>query len=222
DAEHIVSGKIGEHGGSGQGPRTRGQKRRKGCSDRIPFVSFAYRTNEQALGLQSHLEFFIFENVRGACRRSGVLVLLPALFCRALGAYRYILASVAFPLEGDLAGGGGEQRMVRTDADITPRVKLGSSLTYKNDAANDAFAAEFLHAQTSAVRVAAIARRSACFLVGHGPSSRTLLRRPSRRGGTHLLIAQPGRRGNPSLNSARRHGRPQPRRRSEFRSPGRS
>src|SRR5271170_2828404 len=166
---------------------------------------------------------FFFENVRGAGRRSGALVLLPALFCRAKGAHRYILSPVAFTLEGDLAGRGGEQRMVRADADITPRMKLGSPLTYKNHAANDAFAAEFLHAQTSAVRVAAIARRTACFLVGHRPCSRTLLRRPSRRrGGTHLPIAQPGRRGNPSLNSARRQGRPQPRRRSEFRSPGRS
>src|SRR5271157_6630562 len=113
--------------------------------------------------------FFVFENVRGACRRSGVLVLLPALFCRALGAYRYILASVAFPLEGDLAGSGGEQRMVRTDADITPGVKLGSTLTHKNHAANHTLAAELLHAQASAVRIAAIARRTACFLVSHGP-----------------------------------------------------
>src|SRR6202044_3197968 len=158
-------------------PRCQGRKRRRGCSDRIPFVSFAYRTNEQALGLQSHLEFFIFENVRGACRRSGVLVLLPALFCRALGAYRYILASIAFPLEGDLAGGGGEQRMVRTDADITPWVKLGSSLTYKNHAANDAFAAEFLHAQTSAVRSAAIAHQPPGFLGAQGPCPRLFLRR---------------------------------------------
>src|SRR5271170_723584 len=156
---------------------------------------------------------FFFENVRGAGRRSGVLVLLPALFCRAKGAHRYILSPVAFTLEGDLTGRGGEQRMVRADADITPRMKLGSPLTYKNHAANDALAAEFLHAQTSAVRIAAIARRTACFLVGHGPCSRTLMRRHSTPGGIHLLIARPGGRANPSLSSVRRHARFQPPRR---------
>src|SRR5208282_5637073 len=148
------------------------------CSDRIPFVSLAYRTNEQALGLQSHLEKFAFENVRGACRRSGVLVLLPALFCRAWRAYRYILASVAFQLEGDLADGGGEQRMVRPHADIAPGVKLAAALAYKNHAADDALAAELLHAQTPAGRIATVARRAACLFVSHSVAPKTLKRRP--------------------------------------------
>ena len=76
-------------------------------------------------GLQSHLEIFLFENVRGACRRSGVLVFSSPLYSEALiDRTVTILAPVAFSLESDFAGGGGEQRMVRTKADITARMEI--------------------------------------------------------------------------------------------------
>ena len=60
------------------------------------------------------------------------------------------MASVAFSLESDFAGGGGEQRMVRTEPDIATGVKFGPSLAYKNHAANNLLAAELFHAQTPA------------------------------------------------------------------------
>jgi hypothetical protein len=77
------------------------------------------------------------------------------------------LAPVAFSLESDFAGGGGEERMVGANANITAGVKFGSSLAYKNHAADDALAAELLDAETPAGRIAAIARRTACLFVGH-------------------------------------------------------
>jgi hypothetical protein len=86
------------------------------------------------------------------------------------------LASVAFSLKSDFAGGGGEQRMVRAKANISTRVKFGSSLAYKNHAANNLLAAELFDAQTPASRIAAVARRTACLFVSHSLRSETLPR----------------------------------------------
>jgi hypothetical protein len=90
------------------------------------------------------------------------------------------LASVAFSLKSDFAGGGGEQRMVRAKANIPTRVKFGSSLAYKNHAANNLLAAELLHAQTPASRIATVSRRTACFFVSHSLRSETAAARPKR------------------------------------------
>jgi len=70
------------------------------------------------------------------------------------------LASVAFSLKSDFARRSGEQRMIRAKANISPGVKLGSSLAYKNHAANNLLAAELFHAQTPTSRIAAVARRN--------------------------------------------------------------
>jgi hypothetical protein len=85
------------------------------------------------------------------------------------------LAPVAFSLKSDFAGGGGEQSMVRAKADITTRVKFGSSLAYKNHAADNLLAAELFHAQTPTGRIAPVARGTACLFVSHNLRSETLL-----------------------------------------------
>src|SRR5271165_6483394 len=140
--EHIVSRQIGEHGISGQRPVDGAENDEGDAATASPSQAWLAGRMSRLLAFNLISKNFVFENVRGACRRSGVLVLLPALFCRAWRAYRYILASVAFQLEGDLADGGGEQRMVRPHADIAPGVKLAAALAYKNHAADDALAAE--------------------------------------------------------------------------------
>jgi hypothetical protein len=83
------------------------------------------------------------------------------------------LASVAFSLKSDFAGGGGEQRMVRAKTNISTRVKFGSSLAYKNHAANNLLAAELFHAEAPTGRIAAVARRTACLFVSHDLRSET-------------------------------------------------
>jgi hypothetical protein len=88
------------------------------------------------------------------------------------------LAPVAFSLKSDFAGGGGEQRMVRAKTDISTGVKFGSSLAYKNHAANDLLAAELFHAQTPASRISAIPRRTACLFVSHNFRSEACCGRP--------------------------------------------
>jgi hypothetical protein len=83
------------------------------------------------------------------------------------------LASVAFSLKSDFAGGGSEQRMVRAKANISTRVKFGPSLAYKNHAANNLLAAEPFDAETPTGRIAAVARGTACLFVSHNLRSET-------------------------------------------------
>ena len=107
-----------------------------------------------------------------------------------------------------------------------PGVKFGSSLAYKNHAANNLLAAELLHAQTPASRIAAVARRTACLFVSHNLRSETCCGRPIKGTPTfNLPIARSNAPGNcrstyslaeaPPLSPGRR-------RRSECRSPARS
>lgn len=69
--------------------------------------------------------------------------------------------------EFDLAVGDGEQRVVSADADILAGVNARAALAYQNMAGLDGLAAEALYAQTLALRIAAVARTAACFLVCH-------------------------------------------------------
>src|SRR5215470_11730624 len=62
---------------------------------------------------------------------------------------------------------GREQRVVAADADILSGIHLGAALTNQDVAGEDLLAAVALHAQALAVRVAAVARGAACFLVCH-------------------------------------------------------
>src|SRR5215831_10396922 len=61
-----------------------------------------------------------------------------------------------------------KQRMVHTYADVLARMPLRAALTHENIAGKAALAAKQLHAKALARRVAAVSRRSACFLVCHG------------------------------------------------------
>jgi hypothetical protein len=75
--------------------------------------------------------------------------------------------------------------MVCAKTDIPAGVKFGSSLAYKNHAADDPLAAKLFHAQTPTGRIAPVARRTACLFVSHDFRSETLprglpLRAPSR------------------------------------------
>lgn len=69
--------------------------------------------------------------------------------------------------EFDLAVGDGEQRVVPADADILAGVNARAALAYQNMARLDGLAAEALYAQALALRIAAVARTAACFLVCH-------------------------------------------------------
>src|SRR5262245_38872340 len=76
------------------------------------------------------------------------------------------LAAAALAERHD-AVGGGEQRVVAADADIVTGVHLGAALTDQDVAREDLLAAEALHTQPLALRIAAVTRRAACFLMCH-------------------------------------------------------
>src|SRR5271166_1262991 len=132
------------------------------------------------LAFHSHLEAFLFrERPRGLVAGAGFSSFrTPPLVCRALQAHGYILSAVAFELERNFAGGSGEQSMISAHADIAAGVELGAALTHQNVAADDALAAELLHAETPAGRITAVARRTASFLMSHRTCSKTCFRRP--------------------------------------------
>src|SRR6185369_16336197 len=69
--------------------------------------------------------------------------------------------------EGNHAVRGGEQGVVAADADVGAGVHLGAALADQDVAGQYLLAAEALHAEALAVRIAAVARRTACFLVCH-------------------------------------------------------
>src|SRR5690606_13103037 len=58
--------------------------------------------------------------------------------------------------ELDIAGGGGEERVVAAHADIAARMKLGAALAHDDVAGDDGFATELLHAQPLAGGIAAV------------------------------------------------------------------
>src|SRR4029079_18466744 len=69
--------------------------------------------------------------------------------------------------EGDDAVGSGEQGVIAADADVGARIHLGAALADQDVAGQHLLAAEALDAQPLAVRIAAVARGAACFLVCH-------------------------------------------------------
>src|ERR1700722_3821280 len=93
--------------------------------------------------------------------------------------------------------------MIRAEANISPGVKFGSSLAYKNHAANNLLAAELLHAQTPTSRIAAVARRTACLFVSHSLRSETCCGSPKRESRLNLAIA----RSNAPVNLFARRSR---------------
>src|SRR6185436_17930793 len=86
--------------------------------------------------------------------------------CRRRGHVHLDLAARA-GAEGNHAVRGGEQGVVAADADVGAGVHLGAALADQDVAGQYLLAAEALHAEALAVRIAAVARRTACFLVCH-------------------------------------------------------
>jgi hypothetical protein len=70
--------------------------------------------------------------------------------------------------EADSAIGRGKEGVVFAHADIRAGMPFGAALTNNDVAGDNLLIAETLHAQTTACRVATVARRTACFFMSHG------------------------------------------------------
>src|SRR5205814_3193517 len=79
----------------------------------------------------------------------------------------YISAALGFGLELDSSVGQCEQRVILAYAHVLPGMPFGAALARKDIAGEHRLAAEQFHAEASARRVAAVARRTACFLMRH-------------------------------------------------------
>src|ERR1700704_3969144 len=77
--------------------------------------------------------------------------------------YRYEDAALGFGTELNLTVDKREQGVVLAKADILARMPLGAALAGNNVAGDGVLTAEQLQTQALAVRVAAVARRAACF-----------------------------------------------------------
>src|SRR5512136_3094636 len=96
----------------------------------------------------------------------------PLFGCSGVAAaHRHVNASVALGRELNGALDHGEDRVVAADADAGARVPLGAALAHQEVAGDDVLAAVALHAEALGVRVAAVLRRAARFLLCHGSSS---------------------------------------------------
>jgi hypothetical protein len=107
------------------------------------------------------------------------LDMIHRLFGRSL--HRYdgdINAALGFGTVRNATVNQGKQRVIPTASDILTRMPLGPVLSHDDIAGTTRFAAEQLDAETLARRIAAVARRSTCFLVRHCdlPSSSPLAR----------------------------------------------
>src|SRR5215831_6875048 len=63
--------------------------------------------------------------------------------------------------------------MVGANTDICARMPFGPALPHDDVTAKDLFAAEFLHAETSASGIAAVAGRPACLFMRHLTGSKS-------------------------------------------------
>src|SRR6187399_3551473 len=61
----------------------------------------------------------------------------------------------------------GEQRVIGADADVRARAHRGAALADQDVAGENGFSAELLHAETFAVRFAAVASTAACLFMCH-------------------------------------------------------
>src|SRR4028119_206279 len=90
------------------------------------------------------------------------------LLCGLLGRYNRYEGSALTRQESDAAIGGGKEGVVFAHAHVHARVHFRAALTNDDVAGEHLLIAELLDAQTTACRVAAVARRTACFFVSHG------------------------------------------------------
>ena len=160
----------------------RGPKRRRRCGDPHPL--------HKRFGLPDFLRrasaFLVLGGCSrpsaGGCRRGGDLVSSPPLIrprlCATTATY---WRPFVFTFERHGPGGGGEQRMIGADADIAAGMEFRAALSHDYHAADDLFAAEFLDAETAPVQIAAVARRTACLLMGHVTRSKSNAARKKKR-----------------------------------------
>src|SRR5262245_25769618 len=101
---------------------------------------------------------------------AGGRTLFRRLLCRSLRHrdHRYVGAALGFGLELHFSIGQCEQRVILAYAHVLAGVPLGAALARKDIAGEHHLAAEQFHAQAPARRIAAVARRTTCFLVSHG------------------------------------------------------
>src|SRR5678815_5011797 len=79
----------------------------------------------------------------------------------------HILTAELAISERDLAVGKRKEGTVLAQADVVARVPLRTALTHDDVAGEDSLSAELLHAEALALTVAAVAGRTACFLMCH-------------------------------------------------------
>src|SRR5918994_3874378 len=89
---------------------------------------------------------------------------------------RHVRAPAPAGTEPDLAFNQREQRVIAAQADVVAGVPARAPLADDDVAGNDVLAAELLHAEPLARRVAAVARAAPGFLVRHLVSPRSRLR----------------------------------------------
>jgi hypothetical protein len=80
---------------------------------------------------------------------------------------RYEGAAFGFGAVCDPTIDQGKKRVIFANADVRPCVPLGTALAHNDIAGKTALAAEKLHTEALASRVAPVARRSACLFVSH-------------------------------------------------------
>src|SRR4051794_37504936 len=78
-------------------------------------------------------------------------------------------AAFRFGIELHAAIDLGEQSVILAYAYVQAGMPLGAALARENIAGKCGLAAKQLHAQALSARVATVPRRSACFLMSHGP-----------------------------------------------------
>src|SRR5262249_52494187 len=86
----------------------------------------------------------------------------------------HVGAAFSFRCELNLSIDECEQRVILAGADIVTGVPFGAALARKNISGKHDLAAARLQAEPPASRVAAVSRRSACFLMRHGVLSNSL------------------------------------------------
>src|SRR3989304_1847250 len=79
----------------------------------------------------------------------------------------HLVALLVLVLERDQAVRHGEQRVVRSAAQVLAWMELGPALPHQNVAGADELPAKPLHAQELRVRIAAVAAGAYAFLVSH-------------------------------------------------------
>src|SRR5688500_7498300 len=93
--------------------------------------------------------------------------------------------------------------MVLAHADVRAGVPFGAALTNDDVAGENALIAELLDAETTAGGIAPVARRTACFLVGHDELRDFALAGFAEEGTPKIATRRPARRSRPSSCAAR-------------------